>query len=118
MEVTEGVSTVGQQNADIADTLQLRGVAMATVFVFIWDVHWRHLANTTEPSVCDGHAALGLCQITLILIMNALRSRCGHYIFILWFLLSVYLLFSSPNPSRRRLDVYHTSTHCVALARI
>ena len=25
--------------------------------------HWRHLANTTEPSVCGGDAAL--CQITL-----------------------------------------------------
>jgi len=27
-------------------------------------------------------------------------------------------LFSSPNLSGRRLDVYHTSTHGVALARI
>jgi len=25
--------------------------------------HWRHLANTIEPSVCGGDAAL--CQITL-----------------------------------------------------
>jgi len=37
-----------------------------------------------------------------------------HYIFVLWFL----LLFSSPNLSRRKLDVYHTSTHGVALLRI
>jgi len=29
---------------------------------------------------------------------------------------SIY--FSSPNLSRRRLDVYHTSTHGVALVRI
>ena len=28
------------------------------------------------------------------------------------------LLFSSPNLSGRRLDVYHTSTHGVALVRI
>jgi len=28
------------------------------------------------------------------------------------------LLFSSPNLSRRRLDVYHTSTHGVPLVRI
>jgi len=35
------------------------------------------------------------------------------YIFMLWFVLS---FFSSPNLSRRRLDVYHTSTHGVALA--
>jgi len=28
-----------------------------------WGAHWRHLANTTEPSVCGGDAAL--CQMTL-----------------------------------------------------
>jgi len=28
------------------------------------------------------------------------------------------ILFFSPNLSRRRLDVYHTSTHGVALVRI
>jgi len=39
------------------------------------------------------------------------------YIFILWFLL-VSSFFSSPNLSRRRLNVYHTSTHNVALVRI
>jgi len=44
-----------------------------------WDAHWRHLANTTEPSVCGGDAAL--CQITLttlillllVLLLNVLR---------------------------------------------
>jgi len=30
---------------------------------YIWGAHWCHLANTTEPSVCGGDAAL--CQITL-----------------------------------------------------
>jgi len=30
---------------------------------YIWGVHWRHLANTTEPAVCGGDAALR--QITL-----------------------------------------------------
>ena len=39
-------------------------------------------------------------------------SCCG-----LFFLL-LLLLFSSPNLSRRRLDVCHTSTHGVALVRI
>ena len=60
------------------------------------------------------------------LIMAALCNRAVHYIFALWFLLSIYLsiylssiyFFSSPNLSRRRLDVYHTSTHGVALVRI
>ena len=35
-----------------------------------------------------------------------------------FFLLSSIFLNSSPNLSRRRLDVYHTSTHGVALVRI
>jgi len=35
----------------------------------------------------------------------------------LW-LLSFFFLFSSPNLSSRRLDVYHASTHDVALVRI
>jgi len=38
------------------------------------------------------------------------------YIFGLWFLSSS--VFSLPNLSGRRLDVYHTSTHGVALMRI
>ena len=39
------------------------------------------------------------------LFMAALRSRCGHYIFALWFLSSFFYLFSSPNLSGGRLDV-------------
>jgi len=35
-----------------------------------------------------------------------------------FFLLSFCLFFSSPNLSRRRLDVYHSSTHGVALEQI
>ena len=31
---------------------------------------------------------------------------------------SYFFFFSSPNLSGRRLDVYHTSTHGVALVRI
>jgi len=49
------------------------------------------------------------------------ESRAGHYIFTLtlWFLSSFfYLLFFSPNLSGGKLDVYHTSTHGVALVRI
>jgi len=42
----------------------LRDVAMATICcLYIWDARWRHLANTTEPSVCGSDAAL--CQISL-----------------------------------------------------
>jgi len=51
--------------------------------------------------------------------MVALWNRADHYIFILSFVLSsFFLLFNSPNISRRRLDVCHTSTHGVALVRI
>jgi len=52
-----------------------------------------------------------------ILFMAAQCNRAGHYIFDLWFLSSIYL-FSSPNLSRRRLDVCHTAAHGVALVRI
>jgi len=51
-------------DADIADTLHLRDVAMTTIFLdsCIWSAHWCHLANTTESSMCSGDAAL--CQTT------------------------------------------------------
>ena len=52
------------------------------------------------------------------IVMAALHSSCGHYICVLRFLLSFFFFISSPNLSRRRLDVYHTSTHGVALVRI
>jgi len=46
-------------------------------------------------------------------------NRADHYIFIMWFSLLLFLLsFFSPNLSRRRLDVCHTSTHGVTLVRI
>jgi len=51
--------------------------------------------------------------------MAALWNRVDHYIFALWFLLLyIYLLFPLPNLSRRRLDVWHTSVHDVAVVRI
>jgi len=45
--------------------------------------------------------------------MAALCNRTGHYIFALWFLSLSISLFSSPNLSRHRLDVYHTSEYMV-----
>jgi len=39
-------------------------------------------------------------------------SSCGFFFFLL------FLFFSSPNLSGHTLDVYHTSTHGVALVRI
>jgi len=55
------------------------------------------------------------------LFMVTLCNTADRYIFALLFL-SIYLLllsfFSSPNLSGRRLDVYHTLTHGVALVRL
>ena len=48
-------------------------------------------------------------------VMVALCNRADHYIFMLFLLLS---FFSSPNLSGRRLDVYHTLAHGVALVQI
>jgi len=49
-------------------------------------------------------------------------NRAGHDIFALWFLFFFFLLssffFPSHNLSGHALDVYHTSTHGVALVRI
>jgi len=69
----------------------------------------------------DGTAQRGRSVIYDCLVMAALWNRADHYIFVLWFLLSIFffLLFPSPILSRRRRDVYHTSTHGVAaLVRI
>ena len=63
---------------------------------------------------------LQLYTRTNVVIMVALCNRADHYIFpvISIFLLYSSFFFSSPNLSGRRLDVYHTSTHSVALVRI
>jgi len=78
---------------------------------------------------CD-NSTINIVVYFLIIIMVALYNRadciylwspyvigqtiiflpCGYY-------LSIFFI-SSPNLSGRRLDVYHTSTHGVALVRI
>ena len=68
--------------------------------------------------VCDAIPInYGLPSCGFFFFMAALRSRCGRYIVALGFL-SSFFFFASPNLSRHRLDVYHTSTHDVALVRI
>jgi len=57
-----------------------------------------------------------VCTVPVLLVMIALCNSADRYIFALWFLSSFF--FSSRNLSGRRLDVYHTSTHSVALVRI
>jgi len=51
------------------------------------------------------------------LFMVALWNKADHYIFALWFRSSFYPFFLA-YLSGRTLDVYHTSTHDVALVRI
>jgi len=48
--------------------------------------------------------------------MVAVWNRTDHYIFPV--VSSFFFFISSPNLSRRRLDVCHTSTHGVALMQI
>jgi len=61
------------------------------------------------------------CLLVCLFLLFAVYGRPMEYgrplYFVLRFLLSFYL-FPSPNLSGRRLDVCHTSTHGVALARI
>ena len=60
-------------------------------------------------------------MISQNIIMVALCDRADHYIFILFLLSSSSSsssFFSSPNLSGRKLDVYHTVAHGVALVRI
>jgi len=73
----------------------------------------------SRSRVLESHSGTNF-QYFDMLIMVALSNRADHYIFTLWFLSSCLLSFflSSPNLSGRRLDVYHISTHDVALVRI
>jgi len=58
-----------------------------------------------------------LSYVFMCLLWPPYKIRQAIIFFALWFL-SVFFFFSSPNLSGRRLDVYHTSTHGVALVRI
>ena len=75
---------------------------------------WMHWATVQ-------HSDIAPCRSSqMSFFMVALWNRETIYIFMLWFVLLLLLsfFFSSPNLSRRRLDVCNTSTHGVALVRI
>jgi len=67
--------------------------------------------------VCDVSYSIIYIYIPLMgqFFKVALCNRADHYIFVRLFLSS---FFPSPNLSGRRLDVYHTLTHGVALVQI
>jgi len=64
-------------------------------------------------SVSAGYSADENCFLAFVMVI--LWNWEDHYIFALSFVLSSSFFLSSPNLSRRRLDVCHTSTHGVAL---
>jgi len=86
----------------------LAGIAIATTTL----LHHRPITDSH-----DRRALVEVCTVHAVLLVTvALWNRADHYIFILSFVLYFFfLLFSSPNLSRHRLDVCHTSTHGVAL---
>jgi len=53
------------KTAELIDTPLAYGLGWAKESMCWMGSYWRHLANTFEPSVCGGDAAL--CQITLLL---------------------------------------------------
>jgi len=52
---------------------------------------WWRWCSQKDTSL-DGEARLDFTIIIIVIIMAALPSRCGHYIFALWFL-SIFVLF-------------------------
>jgi len=73
--------------------------------------------STAQDSLSEACCVkrMTLVQSILFLFMVALCNRADHNIFVLFLLSSI---FSSPNLSGRRLDVYHTLAHAAALVRI
>jgi len=71
------------------------------------------LLTTLDLSSTSARSQMSLIHLVIVMAFYDLViifSSCGFLL-----LLS---FFSSPNLSLRRLDVYHTSTHGVALVRI
>ena len=68
--------------------------------------------SITLPNAHRSSKILSLADLAVIF-MASLWNRAGRYIFVLWFVfyLSIFYLFSSPNVSRCRMDVYHTMIH-------
>jgi len=83
----------------------------------IWGTNKKNRTLKTEPYLCavtiEKRNLLKLFLPPYVIKQAIIFLSCGFFC-----LLSIYLLFSSPNRSRRRLDVYHTSTNGVALVRI
>ena len=123
--------------ADFQNSLTLRlTVNLNQVATLAFEIFGSYSLIFSRPwwrlGLSCGLIYVSVCNVSLSW-LNAFTDRAGffygrpmeygrHYIFALWslsFYLSFFLsfFFSSPNLSRRRLDVYRTSTHDVALVR-
>ena len=126
------------QEAQVPMRSRCRHVCCWICWLKVFEVSFCTLSSLLLSWVLD----LGCRHWRAEVIMVALCNRADHYIFMLWFvlLLSSFMValwnradhiyfhavvcssssffISSPNLSRRRLDVCHTSTHGVALVRI
>jgi len=89
------------------DYVKLRGKPPRSQITTCWQL------LCPEFLVFDTFHNFSICY--KLFVYGRLHSRMQTYIFSSCFFL---LLFSSPNLSGRSLDVYHTSTHGVALVRI
>ena len=76
------------------------------------------LAELCYLTVCHLHDFMLYTLRFVLLIMVALCNRQTIIFLACDFYLLSFFFLSSPNLSRRRLDVCHTSTHGVALVRI
>ena len=89
----------------------------SSAFIIDWCCSY-HSSSSIKALKSVTKSSVFLSAATFVVVMAALGNRAGYYIFMLWFLSSMYLFFSSPDLSGRTLDVYHTSTHGVALVQI
>ena len=121
------VSTIGKKlNIDTASTcphnmvnvglltaeirLRVWGTLQISTGFASWQRYCQHSSSGRQPNF----AALNRRRH----LYSAGRPSRWALALILYFYLSSFFIFSSPNLSSRRLDVYHTATHGVALVRI
>jgi len=89
---------------------------------------WKHTQcgvtlkyKTSYIRLNSEHSSGTVARVGIYLIMSCYLWSpygIGQTIIFLPCVSSIFLFFSSPNLSRRRMDVCHTSTHGVALVQI
>jgi len=95
-------------------------ISVSQVFL---SVFWCWLDDRKDIKACASYLQSSLLKLTSFIhslthsfFMAAMCNRAGHYCTVVPIFLSIF--FPLPNLSGRRLDVYHTSTHGVALVQI